>query len=106
VVLLAQLNRGVESRDDKRPGLADLRDSGSIEQDADVVVMLYRAEYYIAKEEPDDQSKWADWSRKREAARGKADIITAKYRQGEVGTDTVRFDGVRQVFTDQEGGRS
>jgi len=106
VVLLAQLNRGVETRDDKRPGLADLRDSGSIEQDADVVVMLYRAEYYIAKEEPDDQSKWADWSRKREAARGKADIITAKYRQGEVGTDTVRFDGVRQVFTDQEGGRS
>jgi len=106
VVLLAQLNRGVESRDDKRPGLADLRDSGSIEQDADVVLMLYRAEYYLAKEEPEDQSKFAAWSERREAARGKADIITAKYRQGEVGTDTVRFDGVRQVFADLEGGRA
>lgn len=105
VVLLAQLNRGVEARDDKRPGLADLRDSGSIEQDADVVLMLYRAEYYLAKEEPDDQGKWPDWSRKREAARGKADIITAKFRQGETGTDTVRFDGARQVFADLEGER-
>jgi replicative DNA helicase len=104
VVLLAQLNRGVESRDDKRPGLADLRDSGSIEQDADVVMLLYRAEYYLAKEEPEDSSKWAAWSERREAAKGKADIITAKYRQGETGTDTVRFDGVRQVFADLEGG--
>lgn len=106
VVLLAQLNRGVESRDDKRPGLADLRDSGSIEQDADVVLLLYRAEYYLAKEEPEDSSKFAAWSERREAARGKADIITAKYRQGETGTDTVRFDGVRQVFADLGGGRS
>jgi replicative DNA helicase len=106
VVLLAQLNRGVESRDDKRPGLADLRDSGSIEQDADVVMLLYRAEYYLAKEEPEDPSKYADWDRRRNDARGKADIITAKFRQGEVGTDTVRFNGVRQVFTDLEGGRS
>jgi replicative DNA helicase len=104
VVLLAQLNRGVESRDDKRPGLADLRDSGSIEQDADVVMMLYRAEYYLAKEEPEDSSKWAAWKERRDAARGKAEIITAKYRQGEVGTDTVRFDGVRQVFADLDNG--
>jgi replicative DNA helicase len=104
VVLLAQLNRGVESRDDKRPGLADLRDSGSIEQDADVVLLLYRAEYYLAKEEPEDPNKFADWDRRRNAARGRADIITAKYRQGEVGTDTVRFDGVRQMFADLEGG--
>jgi replicative DNA helicase len=105
VVLLAQLNRGVESRDDKRPGLADLRDSGSIEQDADVVMLLYRAEYYLAKEEPENPDKFAEWDRRREAARGKADIITAKFRQGEIGTDTVRFDGVRQVFADLDNGR-
>jgi len=104
VLLLAQLNRGVESRDDKRPGLADLRDSGSIEQDADVVVMLYRSEYYIAKEEPENQDKWAEWKRRSDAARGKADVITAKFRQGAVGTDTVRFDGVRQVFADLDNG--
>lgn len=104
VILLGQLNRGVENRDDKRPTLADLRDSGSIEQDADVVMFLYRAEYYLAKEEPDDGSKWADWNTRREAARGKAEVITAKFRQGEVGSDVVRFDGARQLFSDLEGG--
>jgi replicative DNA helicase len=104
VILLGQLNRGVENRDDKRPTLADLRDSGSIEQDADVVIFLYRAEYYLAKEEPEDGKLWADWSQRREAARGKAEIITAKFRQGEVGNDIVRFDGARQLFSDLEGG--
>jgi replicative DNA helicase len=104
VVLLGQLNRGVENRDDKRPTLADLRDSGSIEQDADVVMFLYRAEYYLAKEDPTNPADVSGWMQRLDQARGRADIITAKFRQGEVGTDTVRFDGARQIFSDLDNG--
>jgi replicative DNA helicase len=102
VVLLAQLNRGVEQRDDKRPNLADLRDSGSIEQDADVVMLLYREEYYLAKEEPDDPGKAGDWLARMDKVRGVAEVITAKFRQGEAGTDRVQFDGARQRFATLE----
>jgi replicative DNA helicase len=100
VILLGQLNRGVENREDKRPTLADLRDSGSIEQDADVVMFLYREEYYLAKAEPANPAEVSGWMDRLDGARGRADIITAKFRQGEAGTDTVRFDGARQLFAD------
>lgn len=101
ILLLHQLNRGVEGRDDKRPGLSDLRDSGSIEQDADVVMMLYREEYYLENREPAETASVTEtenWRRKMEAARGIADLIIVKNRQGEVGTIKLHFDAARQSF--------
>lgn len=105
IILLAQLSRGVEQREDKRPMLSDLRDSGAIEQDADTVMFVYREEYYLEREQPQpgaDHGKWADqmtaWTNRMTACQGVAEIITAKFRQGEVGTDRTRFDGARQLF--------
>jgi replicative DNA helicase len=98
VLLLHQLNRGVEGRDDKRPGLADLRDSGSIEQDADAVMMLYRKEYYLENREPTTPLEMAKWQTAMEEARGIADLIIVKNRQGKTGTVKLRFDGDRQCF--------
>ena len=109
VLLLAQLNRGVEGRDDKRPGLADLRQSGDIEQDADAVGFCYRAEYYLANE-PEARETEApaklderrrDWSERKAAAAGKAEVIWAKVRDGEPGTDAFRFDGPTTTFTEE-----
>jgi replicative DNA helicase len=106
VVLLAQLNRGVELRDDKRPQLSDLRDSGSIEQDADVVMLLYREEYYLTHKKPISEKFGSDHRKKKEAERGadiaairgRTEIIIAKNRQGRTGTIHAIFDGERQVF--------
>jgi replicative DNA helicase len=100
VVVLAQLNRQVENRDDKRPRLADLRDSGSIEQDADAVIFCYREEYYEERAEPkeraqpnkDDIKRHAAWVIKMDRCRGKLDLIVAKQRMGPVGTVTVDCD--------------
>lgn len=87
VILLSQLSREVEKRDDKRPTLADLRDSGSIEQDADMVLMLYRAAYYLQQREPEAGSeahqKWMDAM---VSANNKLDVIVAKQRHGATGT--------------------
>ena len=88
VLVLAQLNRSVEQRPNKRPGMADLRDSGAIEQDADVVMMLYRDEFY----DPDS------------ADRGTAEVIVAKQRNGETGPVRLAFSGVHQRFADLEPG--
>lgn len=107
VVLLAQLNRGVEQREDKRPQLSDLRDSGSIEQDADVVIFLYREEVYLRQDtKPISQGFNQNYRNKKEAERladaeavkGKAEIIIAKNRQGRTGVIPVRFSGERQMF--------
>lgn len=99
VIALSQLNRGVEQRDDKRPMLSDLRDSGSVEQDADFVAFLYREEYYLTREEPGPQShKWPEWREKLNQAQGKAEIIVAKQRRGPTGTALVRFDGAATSF--------
>jgi replicative DNA helicase len=107
VVLLCQLNRGVEARDDKRPGLADLRDSGAIEQDADVVMFIYREAYYLEREKPrkkpsDNEQKYmdrlADWEAQKSAARNAAEIVVDKNRQGQRGVALLSFDGERQVF--------
>jgi replicative DNA helicase len=102
VIALSQLSRGVESREDKRPQLSDLRESGSIEQDADVVMFIYRDEYYLQNAEPDtsDSTKHAEWTDKMEKARSIAQIIIAKQRHGSTGTIDLRFDGQFTRFED------
>jgi replicative DNA helicase len=102
VIALSQLSRGVESREDKRPQLADLRESGSIEQDADVVMFIYRDEYYLQNAQPseDDAEKMAAWQEKMDKAYNKADIIIAKQRHGPTGTETLFFDGRYTRFRD------
>jgi len=107
IVLLHQLSRAVETRDCQRPILSDLRDSGSIEQDADVVMFLYREEYYLERKKAKDMKSLskkleaeADHEAKLSQARGKAEIIISKNRMGKVGIKTIKFDGSRQVFRD------
>ncbi|MGR3342385.1 MAG: replicative DNA helicase [Paracoccaceae bacterium] len=107
VVAISQLSRQVENREDKRPQLSDLRESGSIEQDADVVMFIYREEYYLDREEPkipddlklgsaalqDAENKHEIWKDKAEAAHGKADIIIGKQRHGPTGQVELSFEG-------------
>lgn len=102
VLALSQLSRQVENREDKRPQLADLRESGSIEQDADVVMFIYRDEYYLEKAEPmqrgdESPDKYAQrqssWEERIERARGKAEVIVAKQRHGPVGSVKLAFIG-------------
>jgi replicative DNA helicase len=92
VVLLSQLNRSVEQRDDKRPQLSDLRESGSIEQDADAVLFPFREHYYLVKAEPKETetAKHLDWEVKCEDVRHRMDVICAKQRQGPEGVDRQR----------------
>ena len=101
IIALSQLSRQVESRDDKRPQLSDLRESGSIEQDADVVVFVYREEYYLnAKEPRPGTEEHAKWQMDMDAAHGKAEIIIAKQRHGPTGTVQVQFDANVTRFGD------
>ncbi|HEV8677832.1 MAG TPA: replicative DNA helicase [Stellaceae bacterium] len=101
VLACAQLSRAVEQREDKRPMLADLRESGSIEQDADVVMFIFREEYYLSRGEPtrrpeESEDKFNDrydrWKERCEAAFGMADIIIAKQRHGPIGTVRLHFE--------------
>lgn len=95
VIALSQLSRQVESREDKRPQLSDLRESGSIEQDADVVMFVYRDEYYREREKPadDDLEKMSTWQAKMESVHGKAEVIIGKQRHGPIGTVELSFEG-------------
>ncbi|MDR2158191.1 MAG: replicative DNA helicase [Holosporaceae bacterium] len=94
VLALSQLSRAVEARDDKRPQLSDLRESGSIEQDADVVMFVYREEYYEARHEPNkDDPKHKEWKAKLDKVKNLAEVILAKQRHGPIGTVELYFDG-------------
>src|ERR1700751_5565842 len=93
VIALSQLSRQVENRDDKRPQLADLRESGSIEQDADVVLFVYREEYYLANKEPRPGTpEHETWQGELERAHGKAEVIIGKQRHGPTGTVELQFE--------------
>ncbi|MBL6945881.1 MAG: replicative DNA helicase [Rhodospirillales bacterium] len=102
VLALSQLSRAVEQRDNKRPQLSDLRESGSIEQDADVVMFIFREEYYLERDEPiqrqdekDDSfhSKFERWQQRLEEVRNMAELSVAKQRHGPIGTVKLQFEG-------------
>ncbi len=106
VVALSQLSRAVESRDDKRPILSDLRESGSIEQDADIVTFTYRHEYYLQNRDPSQKlnAKGPDihlrWEEEMKRAKNRAEFIIAKQRHGPTGTIPMGFFGEFSRFTD------
>ena len=109
VLALSQLSRAVEQREDKRPQLSDLRESGSIEQDADIVLFVYREEYYVAAREPKrpiegDDAKTFEaheaWARDMERAYGLSELIVAKQRHGATGKVKLKFDAKITRFSD------
>ncbi len=109
VLALSQLSRQTEQRDDKRPQLADLRDSGSIEQDADVVMFLYREEYYLARERPIQRAtetaekfneRKANYDERLDKVRNRAEVIVAKQRHGPIGSIELQFYGAFTQFND------
>ena len=101
VLALSQLSRAVEQRDDKKPQLADLRESGSIEQDADVVMFVYREAYYLENKQPKLGSiEHAEWQSKMNDVNGLADIILGKQRHGPTGLVKVAFEGIYTKFKD------
>ena len=109
ILALSQLSRAVEQREDKRPILADLRESGSIEQDADVVMFVYREEYYLDKSEPTQRDnenqesfneRFLKWQDRRNMSEGKAEIIISKQRHGPTGIVQVQFEAKFTRFMD------
>ena len=101
VLALSQLSRAVEQRDDKKPQLSDLRESGSIEQDADVVMFVFREEYYLERKEPKLGSiEHGEWQAKMNEIIGSADIIIGKQRHGPTGNIQVEFEGIYTKFKD------
>ena len=109
VLALSQLSRAVEQREDKRPTLADLRESGSIEQDADVVLFVYRDEYYLAKKEPERESHESEekfnlrydlYRERLEKAHNKAEVIIGKQRHGPTGLIELHFEKSLTKFSD------
>ncbi|AZO69197.1 MAG: replicative DNA helicase [Mesorhizobium sp.] len=101
IIALSQLSRQVESRDDKRPQLSDLRESGSIEQDADVVMFVYREEYYLKNREPKPGTdEYIKWENEMNEMRGKAEVIVAKQRHGPTGSVSLAFQGEFTRFSD------
>ncbi|MGC8470632.1 MAG: DnaB-like helicase C-terminal domain-containing protein, partial [Acetobacteraceae bacterium] len=119
VLALSQLSRAVESREDKRPQLSDLRESGTIEQDADAVMFIYRDEYYLAQKMPKEmaydngdkfQAAIDKWQQDMERAHNKAELILAKQRHGPTGrielffeAEFTRFADLDQVHSDYDG---
>jgi len=109
VIALSQLSRAVESREDKRPMLSDLRESGSIEQDADVVMFVYREQYYLERAEPSRRPEESDekfndrhqrWLQRCEEVHNISEVIIAKQRHGPIGTVRLFFDGQYTRFSD------
>ena len=111
VIALSQLSRQVEAREDKRPLLSDLRESGSIEQDADIVLFVYREEYYLRRSEPkgesddENQMSHARWLERLEAVAGIAEVIIAKQRHGPIGTVPLQFEENYTKFSNLDTGR-
>ena len=102
VIALSQLNRGVEQRDDKRPKMSDLRESGSIEQDADIVMFVYRENYYLQNEEPKQkanesadklQKRMEEWQKRNRETANVAEVIIGKQRHGPTGTVRLFWNG-------------
>ena len=103
VITASQLSRAVESREDKRPLLSDLRESGNIEQDADIVMFIYREEYYLSRKIPStDEKKLIEWQEKMEKVENIAEIIIAKQRNGPVGNFHLRYDNKTTAFDNLE----
>jgi replicative DNA helicase len=111
VIALSQLSRAVESREDKRPMLSDLRESGSIEQDADCVMFIYRREYYMSREVPEKKGgendttfndRYQQWTQELQDCANVADVIVAKQRHGPIGTVSLFFDSNVTRFGDLE----
>jgi replicative DNA helicase len=101
IVALSQLSRQVENREDKRPQLSDLRESGSIEQDADVVLFVFREEYYLENKKPrEGTEEFLAWEKKINDAEGKAEVIIGKQRHGPTGTVELYFDAEVTRFAD------
>ncbi|MGB1077750.1 MAG: DnaB-like helicase C-terminal domain-containing protein, partial [Bdellovibrionales bacterium] len=109
VLALSQLSRTVESRDDKRPMLSDLRESGSIEQDADAVMFIYREEYYLSREEPSQKTsesiekfneRYETWANRLRDMANIAEVIVAKQRHGPIGPVKLQFDSNYTRFSD------
>ena len=108
VLALSQLSRAVEQREDKRPHLADLRESGTIEQDADVVMFIYRQEYYEERAEPKSSGtetslafheRYVKWQENLEKCKSIADIIVAKQRHGPIGSVQLHFESKFTKFS-------
>jgi len=95
IIAVSQLSRATEQRENKRPQLSDLRESGSIEQDGDVVMFTFREEYYVERDQPSetDLAAYQEWQDKLRAVAGKAEIIVGKHRHGELGSVQVAFSG-------------
>ncbi|MBW0145561.1 replicative DNA helicase [Sphingomicrobium clamense] len=101
VIALSQLSRAVEQREDKRPQLSDLRESGSIEQDADMVWFVYRGDYYLEMRKPeDDHPEFVEWQEEMNRLYGLAELIVAKQRHGSTGKVMMKFDRTVTRFTD------
>ena len=103
VLALSQLSRQVEQRDDKKPQLSDLRESGSIEQDADVVMFVFREAYYLEKKEPTMGSiEHSEWQQKMDEVSQLAEIMIGKQRHGPTGNVKVQFEAIYTKFKDLE----
>ncbi len=93
VIALSQLSRQVENREDKKPQLSDLRESGSIEQDADMVMFIYREEYYLGRAEPREGTpEHLAWQEQMDQVAGVAEVIIGKQRHGPIGTVKLAFN--------------
>jgi replicative DNA helicase len=100
VIALSQLSRAVEQREDKRPMLSDLRESGSIEQDADIVMFIYRDEYYVSRKEPREGTEdYAKWQSDMDRVANIAEVIIAKHRNGPIGNVKLHYDSNTTKFS-------
>lgn len=98
VIAASQLSRAVEQREDKHPQLSDLRESGTIEQDADIVIFIYRESYYLARKKPANDSKMTAWQQEMSKVHGKANLIVAKQRHGPIKNITVHYNEALTKF--------